>query len=129
MDKNKIVENKGPKYSEMLIKMVEEFESLLPEELTFEDTLDVGIDAWNLANRKDFLENKDLYKQELKSYKYKLSIEKMVNYKLEHFLENNNMIVNYEITDDILNVMTQTQEEFFNNLINQVLMQKPEDNQ
>ena len=53
--KEKIIENKGEKYSEMLYKVVEEFDKELPVELSFENTLEIGIEAWNLANKKEFL--------------------------------------------------------------------------
>lgn len=58
-----ILENTGPKYSEMLMQLVEEFDEQLPKKLTFEDTLEVGIDAWNLANKKEFLVSKNLYEK------------------------------------------------------------------
>ncbi|CAN0574252.1 unnamed protein product, partial [Ectocarpus sp. 12 AP-2014] len=50
MKEEKIIRNTGPKYSEMLMELVEAFDEQLPAELTFEDTLKVGIEAWNLAN-------------------------------------------------------------------------------
>lgn len=55
MRQEKIIKNTGRKYSEMLIELVQKFDEQLPDELTFEDTLEVGIDAWNLANNKKIL--------------------------------------------------------------------------
>ena len=60
------IENTGVKYSKMLMQLVEQFDELLPETLTFEETLEVGIEAWNLANNKESL-GSDLYKKELKA--------------------------------------------------------------
>tara|TARA_R110002033_G_scaffold169394_2_gene210109 strand:+ start:125 stop:499 length:375 start_codon:yes stop_codon:yes gene_type:complete len=120
-----IQENTGPKYSEMLIQLVEEFDELLPNELTFEETLEVGIEAWNLANNKDFLVSKGLYKKELENFKNQTIIEKMVDFKTDKFPESNNVIVDYSTTNNILQVKTQTQENRFNSLIKQMVNMKP----
>jgi hypothetical protein len=118
-------ENTAPKYSEMLIQLVEEFDELLPNELTFEETLEVGIEAWNLANNKEFLVSKSLYKKELESFKNQSIIKKMVDYKIDKFPKSNNVIVDYSTTDNILQVKTQTQENRFNSIIKQIVNMKP----
>lgn len=122
------IKNTSPEYSEMLLKLVDEFEKELPENLTFEDTLEIGIDAWNLANRKPFLEDKELYKQELKSVQFRLTFEKMVNYKIKKFPKANEMIVDYTIIDNKPQVEIQTYEAFFNNLITQLIITEEENN-
>ncbi len=122
--KEKYIENKGAKYSEMLMQLVEQFDELLPETLTFEDTLEVGIDAWNLANNKENL-GVDSYKKELKAYKYKNVIDKMVEYKLSHFAKYNNIIVDFSLENNILHVKSQTPEEHFNSLISKMINIKP----
>ncbi len=120
-----IQENIGPKYSEMLIQLVEEFDELLPNELTFEETLEVGIDAWNLANKKEFLVAKNLYEKELANFENHSIIDKMVNFKIDKFSKSNNVIVDYSTTDNILQVKTQTQENHFNSIIKQMVNMKP----
>ena len=125
MDAEKIIENNGPKYSEMLMQLVEEFDEKFPTELTFEETLEVGIDVWNLANNKDFLLDRNLYEQELKSRKNYEIIEKMVDFKLENFSEFNNIIVDYSTENNILKIKTQTQENNFNSLFRQIINVKP----
>src|SRR5680860_1196692 len=112
--KEKIIENKGAKYSEMLYSIVQKFDDELPAEFSFEDTLEIGIEAWNLANNKDYLEKNNLYKQELKNYNYSKIIDKMVSYKLEKFSDFSNIIVDYSTENDILQVKTQTFENHFN---------------
>lgn len=119
-----IQENTGPKYSEMLMQLVQEFDEQLPNKLTFEETLDVGIDAWNLANNKEFLVTKNLYKQELANYNNHAIIDKMVNFKIERFPKYNNVIVDYSTKDNILQVKTQTQENHFNSIIKQMISLK-----
>lgn len=119
-----IQENIGPKYSEMLMQLVEEFDELLPNELTFEETLEVGIDAWNLANKKEFLVAKNLYEKELANFENHSIIDKMVNFKIDKFSKSNNVIVDYSTTDNILQVKTQTQENHFNSIIKQMVNMK-----
>lgn len=116
-----------PKYSEMLIEMVEHFDDQLPENLTFEETLEIGIEAWNLANNEEFLKSKDLFDKELKSHKNYEIIEKMVVFKNEKFLEFNNKIVDYSTINNLIQVKTISQENYFNTILNQVLMFKPQD--
>ena len=120
-----ILENTGPKYSEMLMQLVEEFDEQLPKKLTFEDTLEVGIDAWNLANKKEFLVSKNLYEKELENYEYHSVIDKMVNYKIDKFSKFNNEIIDFSTKDNILQVKTQTQENRFNSIIKQMVNMKP----
>ncbi|MBL4888487.1 MAG: hypothetical protein JKX97_00530 [Candidatus Lindowbacteria bacterium] len=120
-----IQENIGPKYSEMLMRLVKEFDEQLPDKLTFEETLEVGVDAWNLANNKDFLVSKKLYNQELANFKNHSIIEKMVDFKIEKFSKFNNVIVDYSTKNNILQVKTQTQENHFNSIIKQMVNIKP----
>mgnify|MGYP001071807636 CR=1 FL=1 len=108
-------------YSEMLLQLVDKFEEELPVELTFEDTIEIGIDAWNLANRKGFLIDKDLFKQQLKQAKFKVVIEKMVNYKVEKFSDAEEMIIDYSIKENLLKVETQNQKDFFSGLVNEMI--------
>lgn len=114
-------DNVRPKYSEMLMQLVEEFDELLPNELTFEETLEIGIDAWNLANNKEFLVSKNLYQEELTSFKNHSIINKMVEFKIEKFPKSNNVIIDYSTTDNVLKVKTQFQENRFNSIIKQMV--------
>jgi hypothetical protein len=122
--KEKNIENTGAKYSEMLVQLVEQFDELLPETLTFEETLEVGIEAWNLANNKESLRT-DLYKKELKAHNYSDVIEKMVDYKLEHFADHNNIIVDFSTENDILQIKSQTFEQHFNSLLSRMININP----
>lgn len=122
----KVVENNGSKYSEMLYKIVLEFDSELPEELTFEETLDIGIEAWNLANNKDYLEKNNLYAKELNNHGYSDVIDKMVTFKVKNFSNFNNIIINYSTENDILQVKTQTFEDYFNSFLKRIVLTNPE---
>jgi hypothetical protein len=120
MTQENITKNTRPKYSEMLMQLVQEFDEQLPDELTFEETLEVGIDAWNLANNKVFLMSKKIYQRELMNRKSSSVIEKMINFIKKNFRKSNNVIVDYSTTNDILQVKTQTQENHFSSIINQM---------
>ena len=119
--------NRKLKYSEMLMQTVEEFDKLLPNKLTFEDVLEVGIEAWNLANNKEFLMSANLYEKELECHKHKSIIEKMIDFKLDRFPESTNVIIDYKITENTLQVKTQTQENRLYSLMSRVINKKPKD--
>ena len=118
------IENKGAKYSEMLMQLVEQFDDQLPKNLTFEDTLEIGIDAWNLSNNKTIF-GEDWFKEELSAYKYSDVVEKMVKYKLEHFADYNNIIVDFSTENDVLQIKSQTSEEHFNSLLSKMINVNP----
>lgn len=121
----KTIENKGAKYSEMLYQIVQEFDTELPKELTFEETLEIGIDAWNLANNKKFLESRNLYEKELKNHNLPEVINKMVSFKLKNFPNFNNIIVDYSTENETLQVKSQTVENHFNSLFKSILLTQP----
>jgi len=121
--KQKNMGNNPKNYSDMLMAMVDEFENLLPEELTFEDTIEIGIEAWNLANNTTDLGDKLLLSQ-LKKHKYKSVIEKMIAYKLEHFSYFTNAIVDYSTDGNVLQVKHLTQENHFDNFVRTILKGK-----
>lgn len=121
----KIIENKGAKYSEMLYEMVQKFDQDLPQELTFEETLEVGIEAWNLANRKEFLMENDLYEKELKAHKYSEIIDKMTSFKLKKFSDFKNIIVDFSTENDLLQVKTQTPENHFDSFLKSIMLSNP----
>ena len=126
MKQETISKNTKPKYSEMLIKLVKEFDEKLPNNLTFEETFDIGIEAWNLANNKEFLDNRNLYEKELKGYENHQIIDEMVNYKIDKFSDFNNIIVDYSTTDNILQVKTQTQENRFDSILKNMVNYNPQ---
>lgn len=124
MNEKKLTENTGLKYSEMLMQLVEQFDEILPESLTFEETLEVGIEAWNLANNKERL-NDEMFQKELKAHNYSDVVEKMVEYKLEHFADHKNIIVDFSTENDILQIKSQTFEQHFNSLISSLISINP----
>ena len=124
MTQENIIKSTKPKYSEMLMQLIEEFDEQLPNKLTFEETLEVGVDAWNLANNKVFLMSKKLYQKELDNRKNSSVIDGMVNFIKEKFPKFNNVIVGYSITNNVLQVKTQTQKNHFSSTIKQMMTKK-----
>ena len=119
--KEKIIKNKGVKYSEMLYKVVQEFDNEFQDELSFEDTLEIGIEAWNLANNKEYLTNNNLYKKELENQEYFEIIDKKISFKLENFSKFDNIFVDYSTENDILKVKIQTTENHFYNFFKSIV--------
>ncbi|MBT8244745.1 MAG: hypothetical protein HKP48_07685 [Winogradskyella sp.] len=117
----KIIENKGVKYSEMLYELVQKFDRYLPQELTFEETLEVGIEAWNFANRKEFLTETNLYEKELKTYNHSETIDKMVSFKLKKFFDYKNIIIDFSTENNSLQVKTQTAENHFDSVFRSII--------
>jgi|AntDeeMinimDraft_5_1070356.scaffolds.fasta_scaffold00453_19 hypothetical protein len=109
----------------MLVEFVDEFDEQLPEKLTYEDTFEVGAKAWNSANNKEFLDNRHLYRKELRAHEHPDIIDKMVDYKLEKFPEFDNIILEFETEGNKLRVTTQTPENHFNAIMENMIKGKP----
>ena len=125
MTQENSIKNTKLKYSEMLMQLVQEFDEQLPKTLTFEEKLEIGVDAWNLANKKVFLMSKKIYQKELKKRKNSSVIHKMVNFIKQKFPKFNNVIVDYNTANDILQVKTITQKDHFSSsIINQMMSVK-----
>ena len=103
------------------LEKLEQFDKKLPVDFTLEDSIELGIDAWNLANKKDFLMMEELYDKELKTYSKFPIFEEMVNYKVAHFSEKKDMIVDYNLMDDLLHVKCQTEEDYFNTIVKNMM--------
>ena len=121
MTAEKNLKNQQVKYAEMLMQILEEFDKKLPVSFTLEDSVEFAIDAWNLANKKDFLMVEELYEKELKTYNKFPVFEEIVNYKVANFSESKNMIVDYSLIDDVLHIKCQTEEDYFNTIVKNMM--------
>lgn len=121
MKKEASLNNIEQEYSGLLMQLLEEFNKKLPVDFTLEDSIEIIIDAWNLANKKDFLLLEELYEKELALYNKYLFFEDIVDHKINNFLENKNMIVDYSLVDDVLVVKCQTEEDYFNNMVKNMM--------
>lgn len=110
-----------PRYSDMLKEVVGKFQELLPEELSLEETLIIGIDAWNLASRKSNENDEGLFQTALAERQYHEVVEKMIDYKLEHFGNHNDLIIDFKIEDEELRVKIQSQENQLKQMMSDML--------
>lgn len=114
------------KYSEVLISIIEKFDEYFSKELTLEERLDIVIDSWNLANNKDFLIERKLYKEELNERQFSSIVEKIVNYKSNEYPNLNNVIIGYNIKGNKLQVKTQSQENYFDGFLRNMVNYNPD---
>ncbi len=106
-----------PKYSQILISIIKEFKDQIPDNLSFDETINIVIDAWNLANNFDVLPDNNLLLKELESYKFKDFTKKIVTHKINYYKNLTNIIIGYEIRENnIFQIKTQTREEHFNDI-------------
>ncbi len=110
-----------PRYSDMLKEVVGKYESLLPEELTLEEILIIGIDAWNLASRKASENDEGLFEAALADRDHKEIVRKMIDYKLEQFNDYDHIIIDFKIQDDDLKVQHQSQKDNLRQMMSDML--------
>lgn len=124
-DKPQIIQNKGVKYSTLLEQFIEPFVSEFADTEHYEDILEFAMNAWNFGNMKlilpdgesdaaiNVVENQDINTDLLK---------RMIDYKISHFKEYTNFIVDYELRetsdDPVLSVITQEQDAYLSNMLN-----------
>jgi hypothetical protein len=114
-----------PKYSDMLKEMVGKYQELLPEELSLEDIIIIGIDAWNLASRKATENDEGLFQSALSTRVYADVVEKMIIYKLEQFAAYDHVIVDFKIEEDQLMVKSQSQQDHLREMISEIQEESP----
>ncbi len=121
-----VVPNTGVKYSQLLEKFLEPFVDDFKDVEFYEDIIEFGINAWNAANMKLLLpeeENDDL-PDALKDSDINVALlNRMIDYKISHFKEFTNFIVDYDleetIGDPILKITTQEQDAYLKSMFEQ----------
>lgn len=133
----KIVQNEGVKYSELLMQMMNPFEKEFGD-TELEDAIDMAVNAWNIANMLEILPDYTIEdtKKELNKLPHSSSkiIEKMIDYKRKHFSQYTNFIRDYEISsignaDPVLTVITEPEDQFIAEMIEQMELSRPYENQ
>jgi len=125
---NKIVQNKGVKYSELLEQFMSPFVNEFKNIEYIEDIIEFAISAWNFGNIEIILP-KGAFKKATKLIKEKeissVLLRKMIDYKVSNFKEYENFIVDYEIKDvkpgenPVLSIVTQEKEVYLANMLNE----------
>ena len=121
-----VVPNTGVKYSQLLEKFLEPFVDDFKDVEFYEDIIEFGINAWNAANMKLLLpkeENDDL-PDALKDSDINVALlNRMIDYKINHFKNHTNFIVDYDleetIGDPILKITTQEQDAYLKSMFEQ----------
>lgn len=118
------VSNQGVKYSQLLVAFLEPFVDDFKEVEFHEDIFEFVINAWNSANMKLILprseNNDELNVLEKEGIDVAL-LNKMIDYKLTHFKNYTNFIIDYALleTDEepTLQVVTQEQDDYLESLL------------
>ncbi|MFT7611501.1 MAG: hypothetical protein ACI9J3_000446 [Parvicellaceae bacterium] len=125
---NKVVQNKGVKYSELLEQFMTPFSNEFRDIEYIEDIFEFAINAWNFGNMQIITPNQEFEKSILSvqdkndDINYSL-LKKMVDYKVSNFKEYENFIVDYELKevqvgeDPILSVITLEKEAYLANMM------------
>jgi hypothetical protein len=110
-----------PRYSDMIKEVIGKYQDLLPEELSLEETLIIGMDAWNLASRKATENDEGLFNAALADRKYPEIADKMIQYKLEKFADYDHLIIDFKVVDGDLKVQHQSQKDHLREMMSDML--------
>ncbi len=122
---NKVTQNKGVKYSELLEQFMAPFVNEFIDIEYIEDIFEFSINAWNFGNIKVIMPQ-DEYKKATDIIQDDninlVLLDKMTDYKATDFREYNNFIVDFELKetsgDPILSVITQEEEMYLSSMMN-----------
>lgn len=126
---NKIVPNKGVKYSELLEQFMTPFANEFNDVEYLEDIFEFAINAWNMANINSIIPNEDVEKamNSIQQEGEDISLlKKMIAHKEEKYKVFTNFIVDFELKeveagkDPILSVVTQEQDAYLANMVNEM---------
>lgn len=130
-----VIPNTGVKYSQLLEKFLEPFVHDFNNVEFYEDIIEFGINAWNTANMKLLLpeeENDDL-PNALKDSDINVALlVRMIDYKISHFKNHTNFIVDYDleetIEDPILKITTQEQDAYLKSMFEELNQENNDSN-
>lgn len=119
-----VVQNTDVKYSQLLEKLLETFAQDFEDLEYHEDIIEFGINAWNCANMKLILPKEEYYSIfgfMNNEDKVTVLLNKMIDYKLIHFKDYPNFIVDYDFEqtdeDPILKITTQEQDSYLKSMV------------
>ena len=118
------IESKEPEYAKMVSGFTDNFDSQMPGKWTLEETLEMGVYAWNIANLKNTLATNE-YRSIIKDHKQSKLLHKMVEYKDQHFADFPNIIIEYEISDNKLTIKSQNRKDSFESLLQKMITKNP----
>ena len=116
-------QNQNLRYSKMLYDIYTAFENEFPENFTFENVFDVCVESWNLANVRENLSPTE-YDRRVKGHPYKMLLEKMVAFKLDRFDDYKNVIIDYTMDGENLQIKSQEPETYVREAIGEMFSLK-----
>lgn len=130
-----IIQNQGVKYSTLLEQFMTPFVKDFADFKNYDDILEFAINAWNLGNMKSIIPKSEadaaINAAEEEGVDVVL-LKKMIDYKVSHFKKYTNFIADYELKktsgDPILSVITQEEDAFLANMIEEMEDGQAEDN-
>lgn len=130
-----VKQNQGVKYSSLLEDFLTPFSKEFRDVEFYDDIFEFAIAAWNLGNLKliipESYSDKDIITATPGVTNTDLLI-RMINYKVTDFKEYTHFIIDYEIDDSkkepILTVVTQEQETFLAGMVDDMEIQRTQDN-
>lgn len=122
-----VVPNPGVKYSQLLENFLQAFVDDFKDVEFYEDIIEFGINAWNSANMKVLLpqeeDDDDIFDALEKKDINVALLNRMMDYKISHFEQYTNFIVDYDleetIEDPILKITTQEQDDYLKSMFEQ----------
>ena len=122
---NKVVQNKGVKYSKLLEQFMNPFMNEFEDYEFIEDIFEFAISAWKFGNIKSFVPKEEFEKASysIQDDEVGILLNKMIDYKVANFKGYENVIIDYELKevnageDPILSVITQEKEPYLLNMM------------
>ncbi len=125
-DNNKVIQNKGVKYSVLLEQFLKPFANEFKDVEYIEDIFEFAINAWNFGNMKaiipqDEFKNTTQFIQDQENDINSKLLLKMIDYKVANFKNHTNFIVDYELketnNEPVLSITTQSEDAHLSNMI------------
>ncbi|GAA3628955.1 hypothetical protein [Flavivirga jejuensis] len=126
---NKIVPNKGVKYSELLEQFMSPFTDEFIDAAYIDDIFEFSMNAWNMANINIMMPNEDIEKEmnaiEQEGEDISL-LKKMIAHKEEKYKVFTNFIIDYELKEPqpgkapMLSVVTQEEHAYLSDMVNEI---------
>lgn len=125
---SEIQPSSGDKYSDLLNSFVQPFEHRFPKDYLWEDVLQFGTEAWNLATMEQFLPPEEVRRAEAHKdmpEPERTIMKQMIRKKSTQFAKYDRFIVDFDLADtsddkNKLTVVTQEKEAFFEDMMREL---------